>query len=49
MRLFFSAAFAAAVAAAGLHYLATGVQAHLSGATAAPIETQSCLGAAPRK
>jgi hypothetical protein len=40
MRLFFSAAFAVAVAAAGLHYLATGVVAHLSTATAAQCASQ---------
>jgi hypothetical protein len=41
MRLFFSAAFAAAVSTAGLHYIATGVVAHLSAATAAQCEAQA--------
>jgi len=40
MRLFLSAAFAATVAASGLHYVATGVVTYLGQATAAQCATQ---------
>jgi len=40
MRLFLSAAFAATVAASGIHYVATGVVAYLEQATAAQCAAQ---------
>jgi hypothetical protein len=40
MRLFFSAAFAAVVAASGLGYVATGVVAYINEATAAQCASQ---------